>query len=323
MITIFCLGLIMICVFMSGFFSGSESGMYFVHKDKLSMLSAKGDKRAEDLLGYLKLPGEIISMTLIGNTIVLQLATYCMMFIVQRHEMSTAYLGAEIITTLSLFLPFFFFGEVFPKATYRLYAQNILLPTLPVLKLFLIIFKPLTWLVHLLSVAISRLSSEDVDHEFEFDRHHLTANLGHAYAGGVLSIDQIESLNQALNVGGQSVETLMTPLMKGVLVSDEAKVKDVYKLYKHNRIHDYPVYSGKRTKIIGYIDIREVVLAQMEDGEDIKSLIKPPVSVQKGEPFVRLFKLFFEVRSPMIFVKTGSRYVGFIKRKNAVYKLLR
>ncbi len=67
MILLFLLGTL-IALFLSAFFSGSESGLYFVRKERISILDAQGDRRASRLLKVIKDPQKMIITMLIGNT---------------------------------------------------------------------------------------------------------------------------------------------------------------------------------------------------------------------------------------------------------------
>ena len=83
---------------LSAFFSGSESGFYFISKDKLSLRAAQGEDKAERLLKLLSRPGEIISTMLIGNNVALQMGTTCAMLLFMQVAFQPFGISYEILT---------------------------------------------------------------------------------------------------------------------------------------------------------------------------------------------------------------------------------
>ena len=76
--TMLLLGLLA-SLLLSAFFSGTESGFYFIKKERLHLLEAQGHRAARKLLDILRQPGPLVSTMLIGNNISLQLGTDVMM----------------------------------------------------------------------------------------------------------------------------------------------------------------------------------------------------------------------------------------------------
>lgn len=313
--------IVLLCILASGFFSGSESGLYFARKDHLSLLAAQGNAKAKGLLEVLKKPSEMISVMLIGNTIVLQMATFAAILVFEYFMFDGAYFPVELATTLVLFFPFFFFGEVFPKATYRMYANQILLLTYPLLVLCKVLLSPVSFIFFKL---IQAFESKDVSEEDPaFDRQHLTLNFGHAFAGGVLSEEQLDSMTQAVNVGSSKIEQLMISILRGTMIPLNSRIDEVVKMQRESQKYVFPVYDRKKTEVIGLLNLRDYVLKQRPNLRVTKSDLAPVYTIEKGEPFSHVFKIFFEHKIPIVFVKSKDKIIGYITWEDAVMKLLR
>lgn len=323
MILFACFFIVLFCIVASAFFSGSESGFYFIQKERLSVLVSQGNTKAEKLLKIVNTPAEMICAILIGNNFVLQAATYAAMA-------GFGYLGwfeggmkAEIMTTVILFLPFFIFGEVLPKVTFRLYAEPLLLFLIPILNVFNFFLKPVTFITLKLSNALEKQFGTEKEENIVFDRSTLSVNFGNAYAGGVLSEEQMTSLVQALNAESVSVEQIMTPIRKAEPLSIYDDLHKLSVVYKRTQRYVHPVYREKRSNIIGVIDIREVLKKHHGEHLHLIDYLQPAVKIQKGQAFNTLFEIFFKQRIPIVFIHYQDRFIGYINRTDAVLKLLR
>ncbi len=323
MVLLLSLLLVLFFIFCSGFFSGSESGLYFMRKERLSVLRSQGNKKAEILYRITKSPAEMICVILIGNNLVMQLATYSMMYTVDYYHWYTDLISSDFMTTLILFLPFFLFGEVLPKITFRLYAEPLLLIIAPFLQIMNKVMKPFTFLFLNFSKYLENRFGSSKNDEIVFDRSHLSINFGHAYAGGVLSEGQISSLMQALNVDAISVERIMNPIRKASLISVDASIGELSGYFKKTNKYVFPVYQEKKSNIIGVIDIRKVLLCKERENITLSKFLEPPVKIEKGSAFNSLYEVFFKTEESIAFIHYHDRIIGYINREDAILKLLR
>jgi putative hemolysin len=314
---------------LSAFFSGTESGFYFIKKERLRLLELQGHAAARKLLNILRQPGPLVSTMLIGNNIALQLGTDVTMRYFNGMEYfhptggaGNPWISAEIVTTLVLFLPFFIFGEVLPKATYRLYCEDLLLKTVPLIQICRWVFWPFTALVGVVVLFLEKKLGVEAEAELRFDREHLSKNLGHAYAGGVLSAEQLESLSQAIHAGDRPVERMMTSLTQSPMLEKDASIKEIRELYERQPQASYPVYAERRTNVIGVVDMRQLTISGYQGG-GLGSLLQEPVTVEWGQPFHDAISLFFERDIPLVFVVKQGKVLGFITWMEALLKLLR
>ena len=314
---------VMVSLVLSAFFSGTESGFYFIKNERLKLLEAHGSKAATKILGYLKHPGAMLSTLLVGNNLALQLGTDSMMRYITDQHWSHPYLTAEILTTLILFLPFFIFGEVFPKATYRLYCEELLLKTVHVITFFKVLFFPISFVIGGISHALRRKVGMPMEDDFSFDRNNLSASLGHAFAGGVFSPEQMESIGQVMNSGDRPVERVMISLTQCPMLSLDITQEAMSEIYEATPYTAYPVYAQKRTEIVGWLDMRQLAKVGFSDANLLDCLQKP-VTVPWGTPFHDAISLFFEKEVPIIFVLSREgKIVGSIFWVDALLKLLR
>ena len=245
------------------------------------------------------------------------------MWTVDYYQWYADLISSDFMTTIILFVPFFLFGEVLPKITFRLYAEPLLLFIAPVLQMMNKVMKPFTFLFLNFSIYLEHRFGSKKSTEIVFDRSYLSINFGHAYAGGVLSEDQITSLMQALNVDAVSVERIMTPIRKASLISINANITDLSDLFKKTNKYVFPVYQGKKSNIIGVVDIRKALRFEKSGNISISKLLEPPAKIEKGSAFNSLYEVFFKTKESIAFIHYHDRIIGYINREDAILKLLR
>jgi len=274
-------------------------------------------------LKLIQRPGEIISTMLIGNNVALQMGTTCGMLLLLQLEFQPFDLPFEVLTTLVLFLPFFVMGEVMPKATYRLYAEELLLRTDTLIQIFRIVFYPLTLGVKVIAKGLELLFGVSPVVEARFDRQHLSKNLGHAFSDGELSEEQVESLSQVMNASHYPVERVMVPLMKSPLVPVNAKLDELKSIYLDAPQKAYPVYEGKKGNIVGTVNVHRLATRGSSSDEPIRDYLVPKITIESGKAFNDVLPLFFEQNASLVFVTKENRVIGTISWKRALLLLLR
>ena len=99
------LSLIVTLVFLlilSGFFSGSETGMMAANKIKLKNLSKKSKNSAKRALELLKKPDQLLSAILVGNNFANILASAIVTIIFLNYLDASVLLGSIILTIVIL-----------------------------------------------------------------------------------------------------------------------------------------------------------------------------------------------------------------------------
>ena len=94
----------------SGFFSGSETGMMAANKIKLKNLSKKSKRSAKRALSLLKRPDQLLSAILVGNNFANILASAIVTIMMINYFGGNVLLGSIILTIVILI-----FSEITPK----------------------------------------------------------------------------------------------------------------------------------------------------------------------------------------------------------------
>ena len=125
------------------------------NKVKLRNLS-KGAKGAKRALKLLQRPDILLSSILIGNNFANILASAIVTIIMIDYFGGSVLLGSIILTLVILI-----FSEITPKTIASVYPENFATKSSWLLKLLVIIFKPLVWLTNIVSSRILKFFNVD------------------------------------------------------------------------------------------------------------------------------------------------------------------
>ncbi|WP_194755366.1 HlyC/CorC family transporter [Aliidiomarina indica] len=142
-----------ILILISGYFSGSETGMMSVNRYKLRHLAQSGNKSAKRVVQMLERPDRLIGLILIGNNLVNIAASAIATIIGLRLYGDYGIAIATLVLTLVILI----FAEVTPKTIAALHPERVAFPSSFVLNPLMKIFYPLVAAVNFITNNIMRL----------------------------------------------------------------------------------------------------------------------------------------------------------------------
>ncbi|MEO8169616.1 MAG: CNNM domain-containing protein, partial [Oxalobacteraceae bacterium] len=139
----------------SAFFSISETSLMAANRHRLRHLAKRGSKLAGTTLWLMERIDKVLSLILIGNTIINALVAA----LVTAMAITAFGNDDKVITMATGVVAFLLiiFAEIVPKVIGATYPERIILPASFVLKILLAIGKPLVWFVNLFVSAVFKL----------------------------------------------------------------------------------------------------------------------------------------------------------------------
>ena len=117
---IFLFSTLIFLLILSGFFSGSETGMMAANKIKLKNLSKKSKGSAKRALNLLKKPDQLLSAILVGNNFANILASAIVTIIMINYFGGNVLIGSIILTIIILI-----FSEITPKTIAAIKPESV------------------------------------------------------------------------------------------------------------------------------------------------------------------------------------------------------
>ena len=277
-ITLLILGLIL-CVFLSAFFSASEMALSSANRIRLENEAEEGSGRAKTALELTEDFDDSLSAILIGNNLVNIAASSIASVLVILLLGSDRYAW---ISTLALTVLIIIFGETIPKITAKQQATAFSLRCAPFVKLLRTLLLPfirlVVALVNLLTRGIEEAEEDDEDEEIE----ELQTIIETAEDEGVLDSGETEMLIAAIDFNDISAYEVMTARVDIEAVDVDDDLEDIKKQIESTPYTRIPVYEDSIDNIIGVMHLNAFLRACARGEDfDIRDLLMPPVYVYK------------------------------------------
>ena len=297
------IGVLVVCIALSAFFSSTETALMAVNRYRLRHLARGGSvgaRAAEKLLGT---PDRLIGLILLCNNFV-NAAAAAIVTVISLDLGGEGYaaIGVGAFTVILII-----FGEVAPKTFGALYPERLALPSALVYQVLLKIIYPIVWLVNLVANAVLRLGgiSREKVISTSLSQDELRTVL--AEAATVIPHRHQRMLMSILDLEHVNVEDIMVPRNEivGIDASDEwDDILDQLRDIRHTRI---PVYDGTLENLVGVLHMKKVarMLARGEIGrEQLVALARTrePYYVPEGTSLNRQLLNFQRQRRRVAFV---------------------
>ncbi|WP_259241291.1 HlyC/CorC family transporter [Rheinheimera pacifica] len=244
-----------VLLFLSAYFSGSETGMMSVNPYRLKHLTNENHKGAIRVSELLKRPDRLIGLILIGNNLV-NIAASAIATIIGMRLYGDVGIA---IATVALTMVVLVFAEVTPKTIAALHPERIAFPSSAVLKLLLKIFYPLVWLVNFITngiLALMGISPEK--HQGNSLSAEELRTVVHE-AGALIPEQHQNMLVGVLDLENATVEDIMVPRNEIVGIDINDDWKDIERQLANMQYSRILLFRDNIDDAIGFVHPRELM----------------------------------------------------------------
>ena len=292
------LALVLLLV-LSGFFSISETAMMAVNRYRLRHRSHRGARGAKLVLSLLAQTDKLLSVILLGSTVVnAAAATLSTLIAVRLFGQGELALG---LSTIAISLAILIFSEILPKVIGAAHADRIAAPVSYLLAPLLKAMAPVVWLPNLVVRGLVRLLRLEPTAE----------------SGATLSQEELRTLvleaqyfrgkhrsmlANLLDVEAVAVDDVMTPRNQIHALDLNAKpahLEEQLATSYHTRL---PAYENVLDNIVGVVHLKQVVGLQHAgavDADALRSILRPAYFVPAGTPLLVQLQQFQTDRERM------------------------
>ena len=268
---LFLLIVLILLLILSGFFSGSETGMMASNKVKLKNISKKGDKSAKRALELLKRPDKLLSAILVGNNFANILASAIVTILMIDFFNGSVLLGSILLTIVVLI-----FSEITPKTIAAIKPEKFALRSSGLLKVFSMIFSPLILIVNAVSSRILKMIKLDIKNSRDNDNlntQELRTLLEES--GDLIPYHFKEMLSSILGMEELVVEDIMIPTSEVIGINTNDSVENAKNIIESSSYSLLPVYKESIDGIIGVLHLKDShsFLNLLKGGKDLKSVL--------------------------------------------------
>lgn len=249
-------------LFLSSFFSGTETGFYRVSRIRVQLDAIEGHRLSQWLLHLINRPSLFIATILIGNNIANYLVSTAGVIFVQAVFVAAGD-SAEILATLMLTPLLFVFGEMFPKYLFMQTPERMLKRILPLFFVFLVLLLPISLIIWLFNRGLSFLLGEKHEPlQTKFARRELTRRFDEGQEYGLILPSQRQLTRNVVTVATQSILYYMTPINDYPMIRFSASPQEMLAIAKKYELPEFPVFSDWNENLpVGYVRTIELALA--------------------------------------------------------------
>ncbi|RJX67432.1 DUF21 domain-containing protein [Vibrio sinensis] len=250
-------------IVISGYFSGSETGMMALNRYRLKHLSNNGHKGARRVEKLLDRPDRLIGLILIGNNLVNILASAIATILGMRLYGD---LGVAIATGI-LTLVILVFAEVTPKTLAALYPERVSYASSILLSILMKVLSPLVLLINFITNGFLRLLGVRGKHGN--DDHLSSEELRTVVneAGSLIPRRHQDMLISILDLEHVTVNDIMVPRneITGIDINDDWK--SIVRQLTHSPHGRIVFYRDQIDEVVGMLRLREAYRLMLEKNE--------------------------------------------------------
>ncbi len=244
-----------VLIFLSAYFSGSETGMMSLNRYRLRHLEKQKHKGAMRVSKLLARPDRLIGLILIGNNLVNIAASAIATIIGLRLFGDMGILIATIVLTFVILI----FAEVTPKTLAALYPEKVAFPSSIILSLLLKLLFPLVVVVNWITNGILMLlginSDQREQHSLSSEELKTVVN----ESGALLHKRDQDMLVSILDLEKVVVEDIMIPRSDLVGIDVNADWKKIQKQLTQGNHTRVLLYRDNIDDVVGYIHARDAL----------------------------------------------------------------
>ncbi len=229
-------------------FAGSEIALLSCDKSKIRSKADSGSSAAKLVMKSINRIEEYVSTSLVGENLCIVINTVIVSIFIKRNypDYDPHLISVIVLTPLIVI-----FGQVVPKSIFQKQSTYLVLKTIYFSIFFRLIFKPLLFIVRIITDAIVKLigtksklvTREELIHALEVESS--VENSSESFRDKIL--------NKIFLFHNIRVRDIMIPLSRVESISYGSSVGQAKKIIKKSGFSRLPVYKNKFNNIIGFI----------------------------------------------------------------------
>ncbi|WP_159268558.1 HlyC/CorC family transporter [Zhongshania aliphaticivorans] len=276
-------GILATLIVLSGFFSGSETGMMSLNRYRLRHRAKSGHRGAKRASKLLEQPDSLISTILIGNNLVNNLAAAIATILAIRLYGDNAVVPASILLTLV----FLIFAEIIPKTIAAYKSEAVAYTVSHVLLPLKSIMFPVIWLVSHVTqfvLKLTRIEKNDGSEHIGLDE--LRTIVGEA--GHLIPKHHKGMLMNILDLEQVTVDDIMIPRNEVFGIDADADTDTIIRKLRDAEFTRIPVYQNDIDNIVGILHQRDIISSVDAQGrvqrDALMQAVRTPYFIPEGTP---------------------------------------
>ena len=278
------IALVLVCVLVEGFFSGSEIALVSADRLRLQARADEGHKGSATALSLLESEERLLGTCLIGTNVCTITGTTVVAAMLVAAGYRSEWLVAVVFSPITLII-----GEALPKTVYQHHATAIAPVVAPILRGIQTALTPLLAIVggwtKVLDVAVGSDEPQD-----SVTRQELLLLL-QGPTDSDIAPEEHRILRRVFAFTDTVVEECMTPLVDVDAIDIEITVGDAVHAALEAGHSRLPVYEERVDNLVGLVEVRDLLFAAADE-LPLRTLVRPVLFVPEAAPVNDLLREF-------------------------------
>jgi CBS domain containing-hemolysin-like protein len=296
-------------ILLNAYFVAAEYGLVTARRTRIQELAQKGDRRARAVVRIVSDPARFIAAMQLGVT-----ATSLAIGALGEQVLARVFdpIFASLIAFTLAFLIITFLhvvvGELVPKGVALEYSERVALAVSTPVRGFIVIFKPVIWVLQTSSDGILRLLGlSPPDGEVDvYSEAELKMLLSRSTEEGELEEQEQEMLYKVFDFADKEVSAVMVPRPEVVALSIDLPPEEALSAVIESPYTRYPVYRGTALdEVVGILHVRDLFSALVDRGiagVQLEQLLRPAYIVPETKDLAALLAEFRRTNQHMAIV---------------------
>lgn len=298
-------GIIFFLLFLSGFFSGSETALTAASKARMHQMAKTGDKRATKVARLIEEKEKLIGAILLGNNLVNILASALATSLFMKISGEQGVVYATLVMTAMVLV----FAEVLPKSYAIANPDKTALSVAGVINLVVNVFAPFVAVVRLIVRTTLRVFGVDISemgHALSAQEDIRSAIDLHRHEGGLVKEDQ-QMLGSILDLEDVNVEDVMVHRSSMHAIDIDATADEIIAKVVRSPYTRLPIFEGAVENIVGVLHAKDVLGAIRRAGGqmhrfNVRRVMAKPWFVPETTTLKEQLNAFLERKAHMALV---------------------
>jgi len=291
-LTVLYLVLLLACLVMSAFFSGSETAFMSLQPVRLKHEVNTRVKGAARVARLVEKPERMLSTILLGNNLVnTAAAALATALAVQQWGQQGVIIATASVTVVLLVL-----GETTPKTIATHHAETITRWVARPIEWLSVAFSPFVVVLSWIANGFLRLFGEPVQRSLAGEEA-IRTMISVGRNEGEVEEGEAEMLHKVFDFGDRPVREVMVPRPEVACIEKGSKIADFLAIYAETPLSRFPVFQENMDNVVGILSIKDVLMAMARGTVTRQSLIDDLIRPAYFTPETkRIGELFSEMR---------------------------
>ena len=270
--TVVYLAILGACTLASGFFSGSETALIGISRERVHLL-AETDPRGERLEQLVSPPERMLSTLLVANNTlnVLSASVATILFVSLVGETWGPWVATGVMTAVLLV-----FGEITPKTIAARHPEKFSLRVAPVIWNLSIVLAPIARFFSAITRGLLRMLRINVDRDADgVTEDDIRALAALSQRGGQIEEAEREIIDALFHLADTSVRDVMTPRLDIVTVPAPVTADDLRHAVTETGHSRFLVTADGLDDLEGIVHVKDL-LRRPDDEGDVAPTLRPP-----------------------------------------------